>query len=226
MHLVINTLNSISSRYAPSRALSFGSAHVFKTLQLINREGFVSRHLLIEELELGEGSIKTLIKHLKMEKMIITTNKGTTMSDRGRKIFEEMSKYICSESKIPKSNISVSEFNYAILLRHLKFAIKQGVEQRDAAIKMGAQGATTLIFKDGKFLIPCSSYNALKDEKNVERILKDKLNPINDDVIIIASDNSSYIIAELASKAAALYTLQNHVDHKEIDSKIALNNSY
>lgn len=199
---------------------------MFKALQLINREGFVSRHLLIKELELGEGSIKTLIKHLKMEKMIITTNKGTTMSDRGRKIFEEMSRYICSESKIPKSNISVSEFNYGILLRNLKFAIKQGVEQRDVAIKMGAQGATTLIFKDGKFIIPGSSYNALKDEKNIERILKDELNPINNDIIIIASDNSSYIIAELASKAAALYTLQNHLDHKEIDSNVTLNSSY
>jgi hypothetical protein len=199
---------------------------VFKTLQLINREGYVSRHLLIKELELGEGSIKTLIKHLKMAKMIITTNKGTTMSDRGRKIFEEMSRYICSESKIPRSNISVAEFNYGLLLRHLKFAIKQGVEQRDAAIKMGAQGATTLIFKDGKFIIPGSSYNALRDEKNIERILKDELNPINDDIIIIASDNSSYIMAELASKAAALYTLQNHVDHKEIDSSVTLKSSY
>lgn len=223
---MIDTLNSISSRYAPSRSLSFSSAHVFKTLQLINREGFVSRHLLIEELELGEGSIKTLIKHLKMEKMIITTNKGTSMSDRGRKIFEEMSRYICSESKIPRSSISVSEFNYGILLRHLRFAIKQGVEQRDVAIKLGAQGATTLIFNNGKFIIPGSSYNALKEEKNIERILKDELNPINDDIIIIASDNSSYIIAELASKAAALYTLQNHVDHKEIDSNIPLNSSY
>lgn len=199
---------------------------MFKTLQLINREGFVSRHLLIKELELGEGSIKTLIKHLKMEKMIITSNRGTTMSDRGRKIFEEMSRHICSESKIPKSNISVSEFNYGILLRNLKFAIKQGVEQRDAAIKMGAQGATTLIFKDGKFIIPGSSYNALKEEKNIERILKDELNPINDDIIIIASDNTSYIIAELASKAAALYTLQNHIDHKEIDSHVTVNSSY
>ena len=93
-------------------------------------------------------------------------------------------------------------------------------------LKWGAEGATTLIFKDGKFIIPGSSYNALKDEKNIERILKDELSPINDDIIIIASDNSNYIRAELASKAAALYTLQNHVDHKEINSHITVNSSY
>jgi hypothetical protein len=194
--------------------LSFNSAHVFKTLQLIDKEGYVSRLLLIKELQLGEGSIKTLIKHLKMEKVIITTNKGTIMSDRGRKIFEQMSRFICAETQIPRSSISVSEFNYAILLRFVKFAIKQGIEQRDAAIKIGAKGATTLIYKDGKFLIPGSRYNALKDEKIIGKILKDKLKPINDDIIIIGSDDSNIVLSELASKAAALYTLENHRTHK------------
>lgn len=215
VHLVINTLNSISSRYAPSRVLSFNSSHVFKTLQLIDREGYVSRLLLIKELQLGEGSIKTLIKHLKMEKLIITTNKGTTLSERGRKIFEEMSRFICAETRIPRSSISVSVFNYAVLLRFVKYAIKQGVEQRDAAIKMGAKGATTLVYKDGKFLIPGTKYNALKDEKTIENLLMVKLNPINDDIIIIGSDDSSIVLSELASKSAALYTLESHGDHKD-----------
>lgn len=216
VHLVINTLNSISSRYAPSRVLSFSPAHVFKTLQLIKRERYVSRFLLGRELELGEGSIKTLIKHLKMEKMIITTNKGTTMSERGVKIFEEMSRYIPIEIQIPQSSISVSKFNYAILLRYMRIAIKQGVEQRDSAIKMGAMGATTLIFDNGKFLIPGSKYNALRAEKPLEQILKEKLTPVDNDVIIIGSDDSSLILAELAAKAAALYTLENHGEHKEL----------
>ena len=134
MHLVINTLNSISSRYAPSRVLSFNSSHVFKTLQLIDREGYVSRLLLIKELQLGEGSIKTLIKHLKMEKLIITTNKGTTMSERGRKIFEEMSRFICAETQIPKSSISISVFNYAILLRFVKYAISLFMREKEYLI--------------------------------------------------------------------------------------------
>jgi hypothetical protein len=180
----------------------------------MDREGYVSRLLLIKELQLGEGSIKTLIKHLKMEKLIITTNKGTTLSERGRKIFEQMSRFICAETQIPRSSISVSEFNYAILLRFVKFVIKHGVEQRDAAIKIGAKGATTLVYKDGKFLIPGSRYNALKDEKIIDKILKDKLKPVSDDIIIIGSEDTNIVLSELASKAAALYTLENHENHK------------
>ncbi len=217
MHLVINTLKAISSRYAPSRILSFNSAHVFKTLQLLKRDGHVSRLLLINELGLGEGSIKTLIKHLKMEKLIITTQKGTMMTERGEKIFGEMSQYICSETQVPKSSISIAEYNYAILLRNLKFAIKQGVEQRDAAIKVGAKGATTLLYKNGNFLIPGSKYNALKEEKAIEKLLKDNLKPIENDIIVIGSDDNNYITAELASKSAALQTLENHEDHKGLE---------
>lgn len=37
----------------------------------------------------------------------------------------------------PKCSIALGKFNYAILLKQLSFAIKSGIEQRDAAIKMG-----------------------------------------------------------------------------------------
>ena len=107
-----------------------------------------------------------------MEKLILTTQKGTMMTERGEKIFEEMSQYICSETQVPKSLESVAEYNHAILLRNLKFAIKQGVEQRDAAIKVGQKEPTTLLYNNGKFLIPGSKFNALKEEKTYEKTVK------------------------------------------------------
>ncbi len=222
MHLVINSIKSISDRYAPSRILSFNSAHVFKTLQLIGKYGFVSRLLLMNELGLGEGSIKTLIKHLKMENLIITTQKGTTMTEKGRKLFEEISKYICAETQVPKSSISIAEYNYAVLLRNLQFAVKQGVEQRDAAIKIGARGATTLLYHKGKFLMPGSRFDALEKEKKIEKLFKENLKPKDNDIIVIGSDDQSYITAELASKVAAIQTIENHDDHEE--SKFFPNN--
>ena len=139
------------------------------------------------------------------------------MTEWGEKIFEEMSQYICSETQVPKSSISIAEYNHGILLRNMKFAIKQGVEQRDAAIKMGAKGATTLLFNNGKFLIPGSRFNALKGEKAIEKLLKDNLKPEENDIIVIGSDDNEYITAELASKSAALQTLENHEDHMRLE---------
>ena len=48
-------------------------------------------------------------------------------------------------------------------------AIKSGIEQRDIAIKAGAVGATTLIFKNGIFLIPETNFNALSEESQLQK---------------------------------------------------------
>ena len=47
--------------------VSFDMVHVFKTLRLIEMYGHVSREALCDELELGEGASRTLMKHLKMQ---------------------------------------------------------------------------------------------------------------------------------------------------------------
>ncbi len=217
MHLLINSLKNISSRYAPSRVLSFNSAHVLKTLQLIKDERHVSRSRLIKELGLGEGSVKTLVKHLKMQKMISTNNRGTVMSEKGERMLQEICNYICSETNIPQCSISIGRFNHAILLRNTRFAIKNGLEQRDMAIKAGAKGATTLIFIDEKFMIAGTDFDSLEEEQEIEMMLKEKLKPKEDDIVLIGSDDDSYTVAEIATKAAALFTLENHDKHCNIE---------
>jgi hypothetical protein len=92
-------------------------------------------------------------------------------------------------------------------------AIKTGIEQRDIAIKAGAIGATTLIFKNGIFLIPTTNFNALSEEPQIQKKLIESLHPENNDVIIIGSDHKSKKIAEIATKYAALFTMINHIKH-------------
>ena len=89
MHTYVKTLQNVAN-YAPDRMQSFVSfdmVHVFKTLQLIEEYGHVSREMLCEELELGEGEIRTLMKHLKMQNLIESTNAGTKMSNKGNSFF-------------------------------------------------------------------------------------------------------------------------------------------
>ncbi|MGH9975032.1 MAG: DUF4443 domain-containing protein [Nitrososphaeraceae archaeon] len=213
MHMYIKTLEQISGRYAPSRILSFDMAHIFKALQLIETRGHMSRDLLCEELNLGEGSIKTLVKHLKIENMIETSNAGTKMTDKGKKFFEELQSSIPTECPVPKCAIALGKFNYAILLKQLSFAVKSGIEQRDAAIRMGAIGATTLLFRDGRFMMPTTHYYSLQKELYIHKLLIEKLNPEVDDLIIIGSDDKDMKTAELAAKSAALLTVRNHDKH-------------
>jgi hypothetical protein len=213
MHTYVKTLQEISGRYAPSRILSFDIAHVFKALQLIETKGHTSRDELCKELNLGEGSVKTLVKHLMMENMIETSNAGTKMSDKGKKLFAELLSSIPAECKIPKCSIALGKFNYAILLKQLSVAIKLGIEQRDAAIKVGGVGATTLLFKKGKFVIPVTNIDSLKKEPQVHRLLIKELSPEDGDAVIIASSDRDEKVAELSAKNAALLTVMNHTGH-------------
>jgi hypothetical protein len=213
MHTYVKTLQKVANRYAPSRALSFDIVHVFKTLQLIQERGHVSRDGLREELELGEGTIKTLLRHLKMQNLIESTNAGTTMTKNGNLFFSELSDSMPREIGLSKCAITLGKYNYAVLVKQMSSAIRSGIEQRDAAIKMGASGATTLLFKENKFLIPRIDYDALKDNHLLSEQLIENLHPQDGDVLIIGSDNRSKKKAEFAAKSAALVTIMSHEKH-------------
>lgn len=187
--------------------------HVFKTLQLIQENGHVSRETLCEDLGLGEGTIKTLVRHLKMQNLIESTNAGTKMTKKGNSFFSELLSTIPSEISLSKCAITLGKFNYAVLVKQMSSMIKDGIAQRDAAIRMGASGATTLLFKDNKFLIPQTDFDSLKDEHQLSEQMIKNLHPQDGDVIIIGTDNYSRMKAEFAAKSAALITIMNHEKH-------------
>ena len=213
MHTYVKTLQKVANRYAPSRVLSFDMVHVFKTLQLIQENGHVSRETLCEDLGLGEGTIKTLVRHLKMYNLIESTNAGTKMTKKGNSFFSELLSSIPSETSLSKCAITLGKFNYAVLVKQMSSMIKDGIAQRDAAIRMGAFGATTLLFKDNKFLIPQTDFDSLKDEHQLSEQMIKNLHPQDGDVIIIGTDNYSRMKAEFAAKSAALITIMNHEKH-------------
>ena len=187
MHMYVMTLEKVASRYAPSRSLSFDVVHVFTALQRIGNKGITSRNALCSGLVLGEGTVKTLVKHLKMQGLIETSNRGTKMTAKGKGIYEGLLSAIPAEMSLPKCSVSLGRFNYAARVREFDFAVGLGIEQRDAAIKMGTTGATTLLFKDNKFVMPANSNDSFKREREVRRILVEKLKSKEGDVIIIGS---------------------------------------
>ncbi len=214
MHMYIKMLEKVTSRYAPSRVLSFDVVHVFAGLQIIEKNNNItSRNALCAGLVLGEGTVKTLVKHLKMQGLIETSNRGTRLTAKGKSICEGLLSAIPAEMSLPKCSIALSKFNYAVLVRDFGFAVGLGIEQRDAAIKMGATGATTLLFKDNKFVMPANSDDSLKKEREIRRMLIEKLNPKEGDVIIIGSANDNEKTAELGAKNAALLTIFSHEKH-------------
>ena len=205
---------NVATRYAPSRVLSFSEVHIFKTLQLMKENRRVSRVLLCKELALGEGAIKTLVKHLKMDGLVATTNGGTKMTPKGKAIYDGLASAIPTEMSLPKCSVALGKFNHAVLLKGLSYVVKSGIEQRDAAVRMEAIGATTLLYKDKKLVMPTNLHqDSLRKEPAIRKLLVERLKPDQEDVIIIGSSDNNSRIAEIAAKNAALSTVMSHEDH-------------
>ena len=88
--MYVKALAKIPNRYAPSKVLSIDSVQLFKTLQVMIERGYVNRPLLCKELSLGDGVVRTLLKHLKMQGLINSTKSGTRLTEKGMTILSEL----------------------------------------------------------------------------------------------------------------------------------------
>ncbi|NNM02100.1 MAG: DUF4443 domain-containing protein [Nitrosopumilus sp.] len=206
MKKTIQILQNIVSRKGSSKVLTFSIPHVFKALQLLSKEKFVSRATFGKEIQLGEGAVKTLISHLKEAKMIDTTKSGSFLTEKGEKISKQIQQIIPNECKIKKCAVVTGKNNFAIILKNYSSAIKSGLEQRDFAILYGSSGCTTILYKDNKFVFPGDTKDCFREDKKTKKYILENLSPKEGDVIIISSSDDPFV-AEISAKNSALWTL-------------------
>jgi hypothetical protein len=206
MRILIHTLQKIVSRRGSSKVLSFSAPHVLKALRMLYLEKYVSRASFCKELHMGEGAVKTLILHLKEEGLVDSVKSGTFLTKKGQKLADNFFKLIPCECIVPKSKTIEGKYNHAILLRNYANEIKTGIEQRDAAILYGASRAITILYSKNKFIFPGYGADCLQDDGKTRSILLEKLNPNENDVVIIATASDPYV-AEISAKNSALFTI-------------------
>ncbi|MEM3437609.1 MAG: DUF4443 domain-containing protein [Nitrososphaerales archaeon] len=203
----LDIIDKVAKKIASAPFPSFTPAHVFMVIEAIGFNAPIGRTKLSNILELGEGVTRTLIKRLQKEGIIKSTKYGCVLTEFGKNIFSDLNSKVSEELKIPPSPYTLGKFNVAILVRDSAEKVGYGIEQRDAAIKAGALGATTLIYIKEKFVIPGSSEDAFKNSPEICKMLIEKLKPKEGDAIIIGSADDEKS-AKLGAKAAALETLR------------------
>ena len=206
---LLKVIERVARKIAPGRAPSFTEAHVIKALEIIGGTEAVGRIRLSKELELGEGATRTLVKHLKNEGIIEVSRYGIVLSEYGKKLFSDLRSRISEGVEVPLGPLTVGPFNVAVLVRDVARAVKMGLEQRDAAIKAGALGATTLIFSRNKLTMPSAEEEDIfKGIPSIRETLLSRLRPKENDVILIGSGENKRI-AEIGAKMAALGLLKS-----------------
>jgi predicted transcriptional regulator len=203
----LRVIEKVASKIASGRAPSFIEVHVIKALETISAGEGVGRTKLSEVLGLGGGATRTLVKHLRNEGIIEVSRSGIVLSEFGEKVFSDLRSRISEEIEIPRSSLTIGSFNVAVLIRNAAVSVKHGVEQRDAAIKAGALGATTLVFSRNKLTMPRVREDIFQNIQPIYDTLISKLKPRENDVIIIGSANEKRA-TEFGAKTAALELLR------------------
>ena len=172
----------------------FAEAQVSKALRLIAERGPRGRKELANELGVGEGSMRTILDRLKRQGLIVSSRAGHAITAKGkRRLQEKLFEYV----QIDAGSLTVSDVDVATIVKGAASKVKRGIEQRDEAIKVGANGATVLVFKGGKLRFP-DGFLEIKEE--LSSTLTKALKPREEDVIVIGTARDA-VRAEEGAKA-------------------------
>lgn len=189
----VTALLRIGSPRAPGPAPTYTKPHILVVLIIIGDNGAIGRTGLAREAGLGEGAVRTVLKHLKAEGYVTIKPTGCELTGKGKGAYSELKKRMPEVVRLSKTSLTVGEDQVAVLVKLKSDAFKSGIEQRDAAIKAGAAGATTYVIKNSKFQVPGSSSDCERDfPSDAWPKLREKLRPENGDIVIVCGSKDEH----------------------------------
>ncbi len=159
----------------------FNDYHIWKAFQCLDESNPVGRKKLSQLLGIGEGSTRTILSMMQEQNMITIGKSGILLTDAGI----EFKKTVAMDvADISISDLTIGDKDCAVRVPKMARNVKYGCEERDAAIRSGATGATTLIYTSGKLIFPGSDYPV---DREVETKIRSVFSLKNDDVVIIGT---------------------------------------
>jgi len=195
-------LESILFEKAAGPGPSFSVYDIIKTLRIIDDAGSIGRGKLSERLGIGGGAIRTLLRRLLEAELILTSRSGCSLTDRGKRLWRRIEEVIPHLSKIGQNELTFAPYNVVVHVRGRGRKVRKGLEQRDAAVRAGAKGAVTLIYRGKRLILPSITDDAEKSFPIAYRQITSLVDLRDEDVAIIACADSLRE-AEMGALAAA-----------------------
>ncbi len=187
---------------------SYTQAHLLLALLMIGEKRTVGRQALAVEIGLGEGAIRTIIKKLKHEGHVRTGASGCSLTKKGAGLFRQLRATVSKGVLLDSTPLTVGGKQVAVLIKGAPKKVRGGIEQRDAAVKVGASGATTYTLIRLKFQISGGSEDCERDFPSTAwRKLRKALRPRNGDIVILCG-SGDYKTSEVGALSAALTLLR------------------
>lgn len=192
----------LSSGYKGPRAV-FSEVHVLKAMLAIGSASAVGRGRLGSLVGLGQGEVRTLIKRLKENDLIVIEPDGCKLSRKGEREFEKLKEKIPWSGSVKARSLGIGDQCAGVLIRGAGKNVRKGIEQRDAAVRVGAVGALTAVFTQGRFTLPGESADSEAGGPRELWSAARAAGPRDGDVFIVVGAGHEET-AELGTLAAAL----------------------
>ncbi|MBS3105150.1 DUF4443 domain-containing protein [Candidatus Woesearchaeota archaeon] len=139
------------------------------------------RQEIAKDLELGEGTVRTVLEILKSKKLLDSTKKGHFLSKRGEEILNQIYEILSTPRNVAMRHLYPDFKKIGVIVRNAS-NLKELYKLRDIAVKNGADGALILKFEN-RLYAPESDYE--QDYKELEKSFDFR----NGDVLIVAFAN-------------------------------------
>lgn len=182
----------------------FKSEHALLALMTIARSKTMGRQALASNSGFGEGSARTILKRLKQAGLVEVDAQGIRLTGLGRSTYQSITKKLSPPLTLRDSKLTLGQWQVAVLARSAGSSVSNGIRQRDAAVRIGADGATSYVFAKGRFEVPGGSVDCEKDFPSSSwSTLRTALNPHDGDAIIVCG-GSDETVAKLGALSAGL----------------------
>jgi hypothetical protein len=188
-------------------AANFDDNDVMFVLELLDRAletgEATSRGEIALRTGIGEGVVRTILHRLRSMGLAEVSRAGTSISSVGHDFMRATG---MSLVEIGHTDSAIGAHQVAVLVKGKAAMIEKGIEQRNCAIRIGADGCTTIVCTEGSLILP-PDWNL--DERSPELASCIRRHGIEDgDVVLIGGSDSGPRLASAASNSAALALLE------------------
>lgn len=203
----LSGLLQIAEKKERGPATTFESSHLLLAFVTIGSTGTIGRGALAIRSSLGEGAIRTILKKLREDEYVDANASGCFLTPAGRRVYESIWRKLSPMVTLQESGLGMGSIQVALAVRGGGKMVNFGIEQRDAAIRVGAAGVTTYVVKSGKFTIPGGSNDCENDYPDKAWTeLRGKLSPKGGDAVILCGAHQD-TLAKVGALSAALTLL-------------------
>lgn len=159
-------------------------------LIMIYRGRIIGRYKLSDAIGIPQGTVRGIMKRFSENKLIKIDARGCEITSEGekalKKYFDDIGIEffnVYGEDKF--KFLAPGKVKALVIVRNRLDKVTNGLKQRDEAVKAGAEGATTIIFKNGEIIVPSINEPLEKYCKDDEETLKSIMELHGNYVVII-----------------------------------------